>query len=236
MKIKTKASKIIRIACDPLLKFLGLEITKKSPLCYLHSYSSYEEYKEVQIYHNKRKLSQVWADDATLVKVAEIARASSGGNKRDLAGLCHGSRNGYEVSTLGNLLGGNSKVLGTDISETASQFSNMLTWDFHDINPEWIGAFDFVYTNSLDQSCKPVMAIQTWLQQLNPNGVLIIEHTRAHGVEGASEMDPFGVQPEFMPYFLADSFGKLISVSIEKTIKSNKNIECWLFIVSPAIR
>jgi hypothetical protein len=49
-------------------------------------------------------------------------------------------------------------------------------------------------------------------------------------------MDPFGVQPEFMPYFLAESFGRAISISIEKTIKSNKNIECWLFIVSPAIR
>ena len=227
-----KPKKALIKLINRLLKFVGLQLAPRQALIYLHNYSSYEEYKQIQIYHNKRKIDKVWADEATLSKVAAIVTSNSQ-MPRNIKGLCHGSRNGYEVNALHEILGEGSIIIGTDISDTANNFKNMINWDFHEIKEEWIGKFDFIYTNSLDQSCKPVKAIQVWLQQLRRGGLLIIEHTYSHGVEGASEMDPFGIQPEFMPYFLVENFGKSITIEIAKTMKTNKNIECWLFILSP---
>ena len=73
---------------------------------------------------------------------------------------------------------------------------------FHDVNDEWKNKFDFIYTNSLDQSWKPKQALVVWLEQLSKNGVLIIEHTELHGPKGASEKDPFGVKLNVVPYVL----------------------------------
>ena len=106
-----------------------------------------------------------------------------------------------------------------------------MVWDFHDRNPKWIENFDFVYTNSLDQAWKPFQAISCWLEQIKTNGLIIIEHSRQHGVEGTSSMDPFGVLPEYMPYVIAEHYGNKVSISITKSIKSNYNLEVWLFIL-----
>ena len=125
----------------------------------------------------------------------------------------------------------NFEVIGTDISETAKDFDNSFQWDFHDINPAWNENQDFIYTNSLDQSWQPHVAVETWLSQLSENGLLIIEHTHAHGPAGASEMDPFGVKPTVMPYVLTMWFGSQISISHSVAKKSNNNSDAWLFVI-----
>lgn len=197
---------------------------------YLHQYSDYEQYKQVQIFHNLRKIDQVWADEATLRLVyEEVERIADIGPV--VSGLCHGSRNGWEQKFLGGLFErSNPMIIGTDISESASQFENSVVWDFHDINPEWIATMDFVYTNSLDQSYDPSLAVETWLNQLKKGGLLFVEHTVSHSPSGAGEMDPFGAKPRYMPYLFAEWFGHQISLKIRKGHKANKGIDVWLFI------
>ena len=213
-----------------VLKPLGHEIRKNYPDVYLHRYESYEHYKRVQVFHNKRKLGTVWADKQTLILVAERVTREFGKNgERPLFGICHGARNGFEQNCLSDLL--STDIIGTDISDTAAQFPRSVQWDFHDVNPDWLGRCDFVYSNSLDQSWKPKEAASTWLDQLRLGGLLFIEHSRAHGPEGASEMDPFGVKAEYMPYVLSEWFGHRISLEILKGEKANMDMEIWLFVM-----
>ena len=127
-----------------------------------------------------------------------------------------------------------SKTPNSDISDTATNFENSIQWDFHDENPDWLGKFDFVYTNSLDQSWKPKLALSTWLNQIKNDGIVIIEHSIYHSPEHAGEGDPFGVRPEVMPYILTEWFGHKISISHYLEKKSNvfsSNINVWLFVL-----
>ena len=72
----------------------------------------------------------------------------------------------------------------------------------------------------------------TIFDQLKENGLLIIEHTKYHSSEHASEMDPFGVKPTVMPYVLTKWFGSQISIEHIKVKKDNMNVDAWLFFVS----
>ena len=123
-------------------------------------------------------------------------------------------------------------MIGTDISETAKDYKNSVVHDFHDVNKEWLNNFDFVYSNSLDQSFDPKKALQTWLDQIKQNRFIIIEHTDQHGVISSGKMDPFGVEANFFPYLLTEWFGHLISIKIIKGVKKNKNnAPVFLFIL-----
>ena len=227
MTLKSITRKFINI----ILKPLGFSLVRVKYICdyYLHKYSSYEEYVRTQVYFNKVKLNNIWADEATLTRVKNILLVEFEGCKK-IVGICHGSRNGYEQNFLRSL---HSKleVIGTDISETAKNYNNSFQWDFHGTNDDWTGNMDFIYTNSLDQSWQPNIAVQTWLSQLKKNGLLIIEHTESHGPSGASNMDPFGVRPKVMPYVLTMWFGSQISISHSVAKKSNMDLDSFLFII-----
>jgi len=225
--MKLRASAAIRVTNKALDAF-GLEVRRKSADLYLHEYSSYEQYKETQVFHNKRKLERVWADERTLNLLVERVLQDFT-NERELFALCHGTRNGFEQNHIASKL--NVRIIGTDISDTAKQFPRSVQWDFHDRNEAWVGQCDFVYTNSLDQSWKPRSAIATWLDQLKKGGLLFIEHTEAHGADGASEMDPFGVSPNYLPFVLCDWFGHQIAIEIIKSRKPVGGHEVWLFVV-----
>ena len=222
-KIKILVKKIIK-------PFQKTFFKKKNEIdYYLYKYNSYEEYKNEQVLHNKRKLNNIWADKKTLTRVADILFKQFGRDIK-IKGLCHGSRNGFEQNYLRSI-SKNIEAVGTDISDTAVNYENSLQWDFHEINEEWTGQKDFIYTNSLDQSWQPKKAIEIWFSQLKKNGLLIIEHTDAHGPEGASKMDPFGVRPKVMPYILTMWFGSQISIEHSVDTKDNINLEAWLYIL-----
>ena len=119
----------------------------------------------------------------------------------------------------------NSNIIGTDISDNALKFKNTIIHDFHDVKKEWISYFDFVYSNSLDQSYDPKKALKVWLDQIKKDRYLFIELSDQHTVKASGKMDPFGVETFFFPYLLVEWFGQNISVEIIKNIKSNKNLE-----------
>ena len=205
-----------------LIKF-GYRISKintTGELFKIHKYKNYEEYKDTQIFFNKQKINKVWADENTLKIVSNFLKENIKSEK--IKGLCHGSRNGFEQKCFINEIP-NAEVIGTDISETANDYDNSIVHDFHDEKKDWIENFDFVYSNSLDQSYDPEKALNTWINQVKKDRYVIIEHSDQHGVISSGKMDPFGVEANFFPYLLTEWFGHKISLKIIKSIKKNKN-------------
>ena len=205
------------------------KVNNTGELVKIHKYKDYNEYKETQIYYNKKKIDKVWADEKTLEKISNFLKENISSNL--IKGICHGSRNGFEQNFFNEKKDG-FEVIGTDISETAKDYKNSIVHDFHDEKKEWLENFDFVYSNSLDQSFDPQKALNTWLKQIKQGGYVIIEHSDQHGVVSSGKMDPFGVEANFFPYLLSEWFGHSISIQIIKGLKINKNnAPVFLFIL-----
>ena len=205
------------------------KVNNTGELVKIHKYKDYNEYKETQIYYNKKKIDKVWADEKTLEKISNFLKENVSSNL--IKGICHGSRNGFEQNFFNEKKDG-FEVIGTDISETAKDYKNSIVHDFHDEKKEWLENFDFVYSNSLDQSFDPQKALNTWLKQIKLGRYVIIEHSDQHGVVSSGKMDPFGVEANFFPYLLSEWFGHSISIQIIKGLKINKNnAPVFLFIL-----
>ncbi|MEX0734724.1 MAG: hypothetical protein WD944_02680 [Steroidobacteraceae bacterium] len=168
-------------------------------LTYQHDYGAegFESYRKFQIFHNKRKINEIWADEETLGVIAAYIKEHVPVVR---SGICHGTRRGFEQAEFSRLLG--CPVIGTEISDSARQFENTVQWDFHEPKEEWLKSFSFVYSNSIDQAFDPRKALSTWVAQLEDSGLLFLDHTMLHSAAGASEMDPFGAHPMVMPYLL----------------------------------
>ena len=213
---------------DRIARRFGYRVVPERHLhmVYQHDYAGgFDEYKAVQVHHNAVKLDQVWADEGVL---GEVVRHLGGTARR---GMCHGARNGFEVAYFRKALG--ADVVGTDIAETAAQFDHMSVWDFHEPNPDWVGAFDFVYSNSLDQAMDPARALAVWADQLIDGGRIFIVHTMAHSAKNAGEMDPFGAHPYAMPYlFFRWGRGLYRLTDIIERSKENKDdLAAWIFVL-----
>jgi len=204
------------------------KINNTGELVKIHKYKNYEEYKETQIHYNKLKLDKVWADKDTLKLVSNFLKENI--QSSNLRGICHGSRNGFEQKCFQEEIV-NSEVIGTDISETAKNFENSFIHDFHEEKKEWLDNFDFVYSNSLDQSYDPKKALNTWLKQIKKDRYIILEHSDQHAVRSSNKMDPFGVEASFFPYLLTEWFGHQLSIKIIKSIKQNKNNAPVMFFI-----
>ncbi|MBX3569093.1 MAG: hypothetical protein KF914_13610 [Rhizobiaceae bacterium] len=193
----------------------------------------YERYKAVQTEGNKRKIDNVWTDRETIAFICDFLKGRGQPLRR---GLCHGSRNGTEVRWFRELLG--IDVTGTDISETAANFPHMVQWDFHERNPDWVGKFDFVYSNSHDHAYDPAKALEAWIGQLAPEGVLLLEHSTSHSEWGASELDPFGISPKLLPYVVLKFAGGRYCVTdlLEPSHVRPKVGRTWIFVLRPNLR
>ena len=63
------------------------------------------------------------------------------------------------------------------------------------MKPEWLGSVDFVYSNALDHSYDPVLAVNHWMSCVSKRGeggALFVHHTWQHTKRATSMMDPFG--------------------------------------------
>ena len=157
----------------------------------LLKFGSYDEYKQVQVQANKLKFGNVFAEDDELQRIAESFRQLAPAGRR---GVCHGVRNGYEVQMLRRFLPG-VDIVGTDISDTASTVPNCIVWDMHEVKPEWVGAIDFMYSNSWDHTFDPELLFSQWSSCLSPSGRLFLSYTELHSEDGATDdtkFDAFG--------------------------------------------
>ncbi len=147
----------------------------------------YATYRKIQNDGFNKKIDVVFVKEPNIAHIARYAA------RRGPVGsvLCHGTRNGAEQRFFKTALPG-ARVLGTEIGDGASRFPDTIEWDFHDMKPEWAGAWDLVYSNSWDHALDPEKAFRTWVSCLSPNGILVLEHTEYHGVRHVHELDVFG--------------------------------------------
>lgn len=159
----------------------------------------YERYRSIQEAGNKRKLANSWVLPENMEFLAAYLRERLGEVR---FGLCHGTRRGNEQLWLREHL--SCEVIGTEISDTATQFPHTIQWDFHEVKPEWIGAADFIYSNSFDHSYDPALCLGRWMSCLRPGGICVLEHSSGHEADRTSELDPFGAALSIMPYLVLE--------------------------------
>lgn len=146
----------------------------------------YEAYKAVQTAANKAKID--WRS-VQPENIAFLCHALTERGVKIRKVLCHGTRNGAEQKFFHEATG--AEVLGTEISDTATQFPMTIQWDFHEVKPEWQGAFDVIFSNSWDHSYDPKLALSRWLTCVAKGGALALEWSNVHGKTEASPIDPF---------------------------------------------
>lgn len=137
----------------------------------LYKYESYHDYISTQVAANRRKIStHQCATEENIKILSEYLRKYIGNN---LQGMCHGCRSDLEQRWFReNLI--DADVFGTDLQSHGKR--NIIKWDFNTPKTEWLKRFDFVYSNSFDHAYDPAVTIRVWLNQLKPNGMLLIEH------------------------------------------------------------
>lgn len=174
---------------------------------------TYDDYVKSQTNTNKRKINSVWVTDDEINKIYEYCQT------RMISvefGICHGVRNGYEVEKFNSLFG--SRIIGTDISETATQFENVIQWDFHDAREDWIGKFDFIYSNSIDHSYDFDKCLTNWMASLSTRGRCFIEWSDAIS-KPYDQADCFGISK----LDLIELINKSYEVEAEFAVAGNGN-------------
>lgn len=169
----------------------------------LYQYPDYETYKAVQIAGNKAKLRRQFVKESHIALLAAYLDAAL---PKIGFGLCHGTRSGAEQAWFTRHLKGGPDVIGTEISDTATQFPKTVQWDFHQINPDWSGRCDFVYSNSWDHAFDPAMAFGAWIDALKPGGLMLLDYTSGQTAGSSNALDPFGVSLERLCALLDDTF------------------------------
>lgn len=167
----------------------------------LLTFNSYKEYVDAQTKRNKNKINQIAASTKELEWIDDYLKSKG---YKVTEGICHGVRNGFEVKILRDLTRAN--VVGTEISETANKFENVIQWDFHEIKPEWIGHFDFVYSNSWDHSFAPDTMMKNWMKSLSENGRCFLQWTNTHAESTVSGADCFGLSIDEMIEWLDKNY------------------------------
>lgn len=168
-----------------------------------HKFPDYETYVARQVAHNKCFWGHTWVKRERIVMIAAYLQDELGAVK---SGLCHGTRSGKEQQWFGEALG--AEVLGTELSDNATEWPNQIQWDFHEVKPEWIGKMDFVYSNSIDHAFDPWKAIDAWMKCLRPGGLCCIEFSKqAHGDHTINALDCFGATIPEMRKALSDRYG-----------------------------
>ncbi len=178
-----------------------------------YKHKNYKSYKKAQQKTNKRKLGHIWAVDEEIKVISHYIKE----HIPDVNfGICHGVRNGWEVKQFRQRLG--IEVIGTEISNTANNFKNVINWDFHKIKPEWIGNVGFIYSNSLDHSYDPDYCIDQWMGCLRTSGRCFVEWSESHNcAPQLDETDCFEASFKEYKQLFENKY------CIEYVI----NIECW---------
>jgi hypothetical protein len=146
----------------------------------IYNYKNYDHYKQSQTRANKEKLSWVYARETTIERIC---------NDKKFADniICHGTRNGAEQKFFKKFFP-NAYVIGTEISDTASNFPMTIEHDFMQQKEEWIKKFDIVYSNAFDHSIDPEKTLLVWRDQLSNSGRMYLEYAEAQSI--CDENDP----------------------------------------------
>jgi SAM-dependent methyltransferase len=189
----------------------------------LKIFPDYESYVKMQKATVDRKLSGPFFTSAEIARECNWMRKH--GKYGILQGICHGARAGLESDEFIKHFP-KAKVFGTDLFPFSGKSarnpgkSEVIEWDFSKQKEEWIGKFDFVYSNSLDHARDPVQTVQVWMEQLKPNGCLLLQWTRGHTV--VCRGDCFG--GSFLDYMeILNTYGKVVDLLYVNVPKTKRN-------------
>jgi len=194
----------------------------------LYKHESYNEYLAAQTRKNVKKLGNHWIWFKDVEVISKHAKANI--PKIDF-GICHGTRNGFEVIGFRKLLGGN--IIGTEISHTATQFEHTIEWDFHNIKEEWIDNVDFIYSNALDHSPNPEYCIDRWMKCLKKDGICYIHWSNDHNIKRVDAADCFAATREEYRELFNRSY-RVDSEIIVKKRKRNRTQKRIIFVIKHA--
>ena len=178
----------------------------------VHEYKDYDDYVEAQTDANKRKLGWQFKkeDHVKWIKQKQLAANNI---------ICHGTRNGGEQKIFQKYYP-DAYIIGTEISETATQFEMTIQHDFAIPKAEWIGKFDILYSNAFDHSFEPIKTIETWKKQLSPDGKMFIEWYEFHNSKSSPSDPVSGTTREFMNFLISHE------ITIEEINKQFKLLVC----------
>ena len=217
--------KLLSTILERSLDFFILDLKNVDPPLYYLQQSAYDVYRKVQISANVQKLNvglnRDWSLYLNPVVSDVVSRFAS---QTSIRGICMGARNGSEVRYLKTEFSkffSSNHVIGTDISDTAKSISNMVVHDFHEPLPENLNQVDFIFSNSLDQSQNPRLALTNWINALHPSGCIYLHFSRSHGKQALSNLDPFSCETELFPFVFLNWFNG--DAFIERFIKIREN-------------
>ena len=154
---------------------------------YLTLFADDKEYLDAQKKTSRRRSGNPCHIENEFVRAAEWWRERHADDPHRI--MCHGARSGGETDHWRSLFG-DSLVSGTDLHPPEG--SGVQIHDFRLVVPQWINAFDIVYSNSLDHADDPQACLEVWVDQLRAGKYLMIQWTKCHRtIEGG---DCFGAE------------------------------------------
>jgi len=192
----------------------------------LYKHKSYEEYLAAQTKKNIRKLRHrwIWRED-----IAIISKHAKANIPKINFGICHGSRNGYEVKKFRKHLRAN--IIGTEISHTAERFENTIQWDFHNIKSEWIDNVDFIYSNAFDHSSNPTYCIDNWMKCLKKDGICYIHWSKvSHNTKRLDAADCFSANRNEYRKLFNKKYHVIDEIEVEK-VRRNRTQKRMIFVI-----
>lgn len=137
-------------------------------------HKSYEAYIDAQKQLTNKKYGKiVFVRDSVIESISKYFK-----DRNVQSILCHGTRTGDEQKLFKKYFG--CYVWGSELSERAHDADMTTVWDFNKVNPDWVGKFDIIYSNSFDHCITPKETLGVWKDQLTENGRLCIEWTEFH--------------------------------------------------------
>ena len=182
-------------------------------------YKDSADYEEHQILANIKKIDWVWMEASTAQRIQYRYESAS-------SILCHGARNGTEIEYFRKYYGLDTKIMGTDISPTAIDFKDMVQWDMQKPNEHWIGKWDIVYSNSFDHCNDPKKCVKTWIDQVSPDGILVVEIPTG-GNNFSTGMDPLMIsKSEFLEMIEPHGFELVNEFYVDAKLGSSRVLLC----------
>jgi hypothetical protein len=195
-----------------LLRMMGFEVIyplKGLNHIMINRYQDQKKYVQIQTKTNEFKRTRVFASEENIDLICSFIRKRF--NDKPINLLCHGTRNGFEQKIFRKYLPVNSEVVGSELSSSAFDYADTVVWDFNILNPDWENKFDVLYSNSHDHSFNLRDTLQVWINSLNENGIIILEHSIAH--EWFKKSEPSALKFETLPFLLLDWFKGQVFVS-----------------------
>lgn len=143
---------------------------------------NYRSYLNAQLNTVKRRGIGPYFSDA---EITNISKWLTDRKLQPKSIICHGARCGSEIDSFLKIYP-EARAIGTDLFPKRGKASHwntqseVIKHDFMEQRKDWIGAFDVIYSNSLDHAYDPFRCISTWLDQLSANGKLFVQWTVSH--------------------------------------------------------